>query len=366
MKASAELGSAIDNAEQGQAEISVTQRDGTAIASIELVTEPQRGSLAERLIYARVAGAACERALQVVYSGAQLRLLEEKIILLSEQGGALLRAVAREFHSDGGQVIWRALVYRSFRGHEAEACVAEITQRWSAVLVGQQKPTSVATLEILPAQEDRPSSGSAVRGSEERREKILKAAYEVISQRGYANSSMREIAQAAKVPIATVYLYIKSKEDLLFQISAVLLGDMKEQFRSEIQVHVSPREALAEAIKRYVHYCGVNRRFINLVYREGKSLSDSNRKKIFELDRSFVKLWEAIIVAGKEAGQFEVKSPELAANFIYFLCTIWSLRYWNLRAFSEETICDSIILFAMRALGATSVVQKNRGKDRNR
>lgn len=62
----------------------------------------------------------------------------------------------------------------------------------------------------------------------ERREQIARAALEVFSARGYGEATVRSIARRAGVAEGTVYLYFRSKRDLLFAawesvaVSAVL------------------------------------------------------------------------------------------------------------------------------------------------
>ncbi len=312
------------------------------------------GPTARRLVNVGFAAATCEHGVRDLNPGRKCRLFEEKTLLFAEPNGPFLRAEAQEIHRESGLLMWRSTVQC---GEAADAkewmATLELTQTWKVQFAAHLSQPNVVPIDPREADApfDRQKQSTRGGGSEERRKQILKAAYEVIANRGYANASMREIAQAADLPIATVYLYIKSKDELLFQISALLLDDMKEQFRKEIGSHTSAVETLSEAIRQYLLYCGRNRRFINLVYREGKSLSDENHRKILELDRSFVALWEQIILTGRGEGDFEVENPELFANYVYFLCTSWSIRHWNLKRFGEQSVRETITLFAMRALG---------------
>jgi len=50
-------------------------------------------------------------------------------------------------------------------------------------------------------------------------------------------------------------------------------------------------------------------------------------------------------------GDFEIRNPELAANFIYFLCTIWPLRHWSIGKFGEEAVTREIVDFVLNGLG---------------
>src|SRR5690349_4069857 len=77
-----------------------------------------------------------------------------------------------------------------------------------------------------------PSRGEADRGphgakrkadevpsrGEAKRERILDAAVKVFAAEGFYNAKVSQIAQAAGVADGTIYLYFKSKDDLLIQL----------------------------------------------------------------------------------------------------------------------------------------------------
>jgi len=55
---------------------------------------------------------------------------------------------------------------------------------------------------------------------EERREQILRAAVKVFDERGYTNATISDIASAAGVAHGTVYLYFRSKAEILQHLHA--------------------------------------------------------------------------------------------------------------------------------------------------
>ena len=62
------------------------------------------------------------------------------------------------------------------------------------------------------------SAGMRARYLQERREKILDASLRAFNQKGFASTSVAEIAAAAGIAKGTVYLYFRSKEDILNEI----------------------------------------------------------------------------------------------------------------------------------------------------
>ncbi len=53
---------------------------------------------------------------------------------------------------------------------------------------------------------------------ENKRQQILKAALEVFKTKGYANTSITDIAKQADIGKGTLYLYFKNKEELLYSV----------------------------------------------------------------------------------------------------------------------------------------------------
>ena len=51
------------------------------------------------------------------------------------------------------------------------------------------------------------------------------------------------------------------------------------------------------------------------------------------------------------AGEVRVRNVELTANFIYFLCAIWPLRFWSIGKYVKEPVANDIIDFVFNGLG---------------
>ncbi len=62
------------------------------------------------------------------------------------------------------------------------------------------------------------SSGQARAVVADKREAILRAAIKVFAQKGYFNSKVADIAKEAGIADGTVYLYFKSKEEILHSV----------------------------------------------------------------------------------------------------------------------------------------------------
>jgi TetR/AcrR family fatty acid metabolism transcriptional regulator len=94
-----------------------------------------------------------------------------------------------------------------------------------------------STGESITAEQSRPARPEKFRA-------ILRAATQVFARSGYFNSKVADIARAAGVADGTVYLYFKSKDDLLSSIFDVAMEDFINRARAELARLDDPREKL--------------------------------------------------------------------------------------------------------------------------
>src|SRR5688500_20153568 len=76
----------------------------------------------------------------------------------------------------------------------------------------------------------------------DKREAILRAAISVFAHNGYFNSKVADIASEAGVADGTVYLYFKSKEDILHSIFDRSVEEALDAARNQIKEVGEPRE----------------------------------------------------------------------------------------------------------------------------
>src|SRR5512146_571364 len=74
-----------------------------------------------------------------------------------------------------------------------------------------------------------PRGGGAVK-----RERILRAAIKIFSQKGFFNAKVSEIARAAGVADGTIYLYFKNKDDLLISLFEEKMGEIVNGIRAKV------------------------------------------------------------------------------------------------------------------------------------
>src|SRR5436189_6287363 len=93
----------------------------------------------------------------------------------------------------------------------------------------------------------------------DKRAMILRAATRVFARNGYFNSKVADIARAAEVADGTVYLYFKSKEEILHSIFDQNMADAIASGRDLIKALSDPREKLRRIAQLHLERLGADR-----------------------------------------------------------------------------------------------------------
>ena len=103
------------------------------------------------------------------------------------------------------------------------------------------------------------SINSAKPPSGDKREAILRAAITIFAHNGYFNSKVADIAREAGVADGTVYLYFKSKEDILHSVFDRSVDAALAEAKKKIENISDPREKLRQIALLHLERLGADR-----------------------------------------------------------------------------------------------------------
>jgi len=294
----------------------------------------------------------CGFARSLTKNATARQLTESSISVFQSRPELVVSAEAKPVFVQPKSATWRARIFVGDDvSFDTRNLVAEVTETQVLFADDLKQAKSVQAAKAdEPATNRRQATEGPRALLQERLAQIAAGALDVISKKGFGSASIREIAAAAGMPIPTMYLYIKRKEDILFLLSNRYLGELTHEFELALRKPGPAKPLLQSAIKRYLDYCSTHRKLINVVYRDAKWLPADDRQKIFDLDRAFVAAWEGILARGAESGEFRIDNIPLTANYIYFLCTSWAIRHWTLGQFGENEVRKSMLDFILRAI----------------
>jgi len=138
----------------------------------------------------------------------------------------------------------------------------------------------------------------------DKRNRILQAAIEVFSRKGFFNSKVSEIARASGVADGTIYLYFKNKDDLLISLFEEKMGEVVVEVRQRIQAGNNPLEKMKIFIDNHMGLLECEAGLIEVLQVElrqsSKFLKDYVPVKFFE----YLDVLSGILEEGKLEGVF--------------------------------------------------------------
>ncbi len=101
--------------------------------------------------------------------------------------------------------------------------------------------------------------GVTVKSGIDKREAILRAAIKVFAQFGYFNSKVSDIAGEAGIADGTVYLYFKSKDEILHSIFDRAMAEFIAEGKKELAVIDAPKAKLTRIAELHLEKLGADR-----------------------------------------------------------------------------------------------------------
>jgi AcrR family transcriptional regulator len=159
-----------------------------------------------------------------------------------------------------------------------------------------------------------------------RRRQIEDVASALFSSRGYAATSMRDIARVLDLQGGSLYSHIPSKEAVL----AAIVEEAAEAFHAAVWPVAERRgpaaERLREMIAAHVRVVTGARERAKVFLFEWTFLGEDHREAVRRSRGAYQGYFERVVAEGVAAGELETADPRLAAVFI--LSAMNAMAYW--------------------------------------
>jgi TetR/AcrR family transcriptional regulator, fatty acid metabolism regulator protein len=146
----------------------------------------------------------------------------------------------------------------------------------------------------------------------DKRDALLRAAIDTFSARGFFNAQVADVARAAGVAAGTVYLYFRSKDDLLTSIFERTMTDAISECRRTLETVPDAPARLRTIARMHLDRLGRDRSLAIVFQIElRQSTKFMERFSTTEL-REYLGIIRDVIAEGQQAGAFR---PDVNATF---------------------------------------------------
>ena len=193
--------------------------------------------------------------------------------------------------------------------------------------ITRMKKTSQGTKSIKSRKRNMPAN--------DRLQQICHVASNLFCEKGFWETTTKEIAEACGISVGTLFYHIKSKYDFPVLFNRVHLIDMdrwEKEIRKEME-DAAPEEILRRAVRTLVKLIDLRDKIILFWSTTAQYLEWGQLEDIVNTDLRVVALFKEIIDKGCQAGQFKASNSLLTAVNIEMICHTWVLKGWYLYHF---------------------------------
>ena len=197
----------------------------------------------------------------------------------------------------------------------------------------------------MPAPAAARKSRTAAAAPPPKRDAILRAAIDVFADRGFFNAQVADVARAAGVAAGTVYLYFRSKDDLLISIFERGMRDALAEARALVAEVDDPVERIRRFARLHLGGMGKDRSLAVVFQVELRQSTKFMERFSSTLLRDYLGLIRDAVADGQRDGIFrsDIK-PTVAAKMFFGaldeMATNWIL---STRRYSLEADADAVV-----------------------
>ncbi len=160
--------------------------------------------------------------------------------------------------------------------------------------------------------------------SNEKRQVILENAKRLFAERGFASTSVADIARVAEVPVGSIYTYFDGKEELIRAIIDEGWADLRDHLQESLERAVTPEERIAQLLEMFMPGLINDIDFITILLSEGIGYTRVE-EKIAELTELVSAILAPVAKDSSSLRGFTNTDME-AALMVYFLGVLDAVR----------------------------------------
>ena len=152
-----------------------------------------------------------------------------------------------------------------------------------------------------------------------RRKEIFDASVHLFLDKGFNETSLREIAEAAGMGKSTLYDYFSSKDEILVSYFENEIQKITDRAQEIVGQDLSISEKLRQIMQIHLEYLVANKHFYLKLTVASQALSLGSQEKIQAKRHQYQDMLRALVEEGIRKGELRPVNPLLAARSVFNL-----------------------------------------------
>ena len=161
-----------------------------------------------------------------------------------------------------------------------------------------------------------------------RREELLTIAAGLFAERGFTNTTVRDIADAAGILSGSLYHHFDSKESMVDELLDTFQTELWKKYDAIEGSDLTPRAKLEAVVRASFEAIGEHREEVAIFQSDALYLATFERfGYLIERNRKFRTLWTGLLEAGVASGELRA-DLDVALVYRFLRDTVWVAVRW--------------------------------------
>lgn len=195
------------------------------------------------------------------------------------------------------------------------------------------------------------------------RMRILDAAAQSFRRKGYAGTTLNDIAKAADLQAGSLFYYFASKDELLEEVLDIGIRRVHEAVEDSQQVlpeEAPHRERLRAAVEAHLETLLKHGDYTSANIRIFGQAPEEIRKRHLRLRDAYAGLWRRLLTKAQKAGALRDDVDLGLVRMLLLGALNWSVEWYQPGGKSIQTMADHMCLMLFDGIGRK---QRTRGAD---
>lgn len=204
-----------------------------------------------------------------------------------------------------------------------------------------------------PASADIADSKSA-----QTRRRILDAAAQLLSAKGYAGLRLTDVAAQAELQAPAIYYYYASRDDLIEEVMWAGIADMREHvvaILDGLPGDVSALDRLLAAVSAHLGHELEISDYTTAAIRNAGQVPPRIRKRQVLEEQRYGEVWRRLINDMARSGELRADLDLYMAQMLVLGALNWAVEWWDPRRGSLETVVANAQSFVRHGLAEPTV-----------
>jgi AcrR family transcriptional regulator len=184
----------------------------------------------------------------------------------------------------------------------------------------------------------------------DRRSEIRQTAKKLFKERGYAATSMRDLAKEVGIEAASLYNHLSSKEELLNEMCFDIADQFFQAFKTAVSEEKSPSKKLKSAIKAHIGVIANNLDASTVFFHEWIFLKEPALGRFKKMRNEYEQGFRELIQKGIAEKDFKEVNIKLAVFTIISALNATYDLYRSSEKLTQEEIAESISNLLLKGL----------------